>query len=352
MKIIKNKLQRLRRPKEPGAPGRITNETVAEYREKVLAGGRRFKYPMQYARRRLVITTLLISLVSLLFIVMVFWWQLYLVQSTSKLTYRAAQLVPAPVAKIDGQLVRYSDYLMQLRSGLFYLAKEDAVNFSTQDGKRQLGYQKRVALNKVEDNTYVAKLAKERGITVSNQELNAFIDQQLTSRKPPVTRQAYEQVLRDFYDWSFNEYRASVRSQLLRSKVALAIDIAAKKKAEDILGQLKNGADFTALAKSLSDDDTTKQNGGDVGFVPKNSSDPDGLITAAAKMQPGQISDVIQTRNGYYIIKLIESRPDAVRYARIFVALRQLDSQLQQLRSSGKVKEYISVPKDVGTTRQ
>ncbi len=296
--------------------------------------------------------TLLISLMFLLVLALAFWLQLYFVQSTSKLTYRATQLLPAPVAKIDGQLVSYSDYLMQLRSGLHYLNREGVVNFATQDGKRQLNYQKRVALNRAEDNTYVAKLAKERGITVSDKELSDFIDQQLTSRKPPVTRQAYEQVLRDFYDWSFNEYRASVRAQLLRSKVSLSIDSAAKNKANDLLGQLKAGADFAALAKAQSDDDTTKQNGGDVGFVPKNNNDPDGLVAAAAKLQPGQMSEVIQTKNGYYIIKLLELRPDELRYARIYVALRQLDNQLQQLRANNKVNEFVNVPKDVSSLRQ
>ncbi len=38
-------------------PEHITNETVSEYRERILAGGRKFKYPVQYARHRLVIKT-------------------------------------------------------------------------------------------------------------------------------------------------------------------------------------------------------------------------------------------------------------------------------------------------------
>ena len=42
-------------------PTRITNDTVAEHREKVLAGGRKLKYPLQYTRRKLVRNTILIS---------------------------------------------------------------------------------------------------------------------------------------------------------------------------------------------------------------------------------------------------------------------------------------------------
>ena len=35
---------------EPEVPSRITNDTVAKHREQILAGGRRFKYPVQYIK--------------------------------------------------------------------------------------------------------------------------------------------------------------------------------------------------------------------------------------------------------------------------------------------------------------
>ena len=38
--------------KQAKVPPRITNETVAEHREQIIAGGRKFKYPIQYARHR------------------------------------------------------------------------------------------------------------------------------------------------------------------------------------------------------------------------------------------------------------------------------------------------------------
>jgi predicted secreted protein len=74
---------RKRQVTEKSVPSRITNETVAEHRERILAGGRRFKYPMQYARHRLVFTTIVITLVAFLLLLLVGWWQLYSVQNTS-----------------------------------------------------------------------------------------------------------------------------------------------------------------------------------------------------------------------------------------------------------------------------
>lgn len=338
-------------PEQPQRPGRITNETVAEHREQILAGGRRFKYPMQYARNQLVRNTLLIVIGALALLALLLWWQLYPAQNTSKFFYRATQLVPMPVARIDGTFVRYSDYLMELRSALHYLEREDAVNFNSDDGRRQRTYQKRVALNKAEDNAYVQQIAKKRKITVSDKELDDFINQQLTSRKPAVSREQYEQVITDFYDWSFGEYRESVRDQLLRRKVALAIDDTARNKAADLSKQLQAGGDFAALAKAQSDDPSTKALGGEL-TVPKRNDDPDGLIAAAQKLAPNQVSGVIQTRSGYYLIKLLENKEADVRYARIFVDLKELESQLTKLRKDGKVSEYIDVPKDVAPTQR
>lgn len=356
MKQLKNSIKKWRpgkaEPKSP-APGRITNQTVAEHREQILAGGRRFKYPVQYTKNTLVRNSIIITVVALMLLLVLGWWQLYPAQNTSRFAYRLTQMMPVPVASIDGESVRYSDYLMRVRGALHYLETEDSVNLNVGDGKRQRDYQKRQALNTAEDNAYVAKLARERGIKISEKEVDDFINQQLNSRQPVLTIAQFEQnVTRRYYDWSFAEYRQTVRDQLLKRKLSLAIDTAAKDKASRLLNELRGGADFGGIASTQSDDVATKASSGDVNFVPKKNDDPDGLIAAAGRLQPGQVSDVITARDGYYIVKLIENRQDDIRYARIFVRLGELDSRLKQLRKSGKVREYIDVPKNAAPVRQ
>ena len=105
------KLRRFKKKKgseEQETPNRITNETVAEHRERILAGGRRFKYPMQYARHRLVIITIIISVVAVVAIALTTWWQLYPVQNTSTFFYRITRVLPLPV------LDRRPDYCLGL----------------------------------------------------------------------------------------------------------------------------------------------------------------------------------------------------------------------------------------------
>jgi hypothetical protein len=60
MKKLINKLKR--ESKASGTSNKMTAETMEEHRRQVLAEGRRFKYPLQYERHRLVFNTIIIAL--------------------------------------------------------------------------------------------------------------------------------------------------------------------------------------------------------------------------------------------------------------------------------------------------
>lgn len=78
-------------------------------------------------------------------------------------------------------------------------------------------------------------------------------------------------------------------------------DTEARKKAEELLAQIKRGADFAELAKANSDCPSA-QNGGDLGFGQRRSwVGP--FSDAAFALEPGQISDIVKTQFGYHIIK-------------------------------------------------
>ena len=80
-------------------------------------------------------------------------------------------------------------------------------------------------------------------------------------------------------------------------------DAAAKQKAEDLLKQIKSGADFAALAKANSDDPGSKVQGGELGMIQRGVTVPP-FEKAAFGLQPGQTSDVVKTDFGYHILQV------------------------------------------------
>jgi protein-export membrane protein SecD len=85
-----------------------------------------------------------------------------------------------------------------------------------------------------------------------------------------------------------------------------------KSKAEDLLKQIQNGADFSELAKQNSEDPGSKDNGGDLGFVKKGTFVPEfDKVLFDSDLQPGQVyPQVVESQFGFHIIKLLEVRGD------------------------------------------
>lgn len=328
------------RKSTPEVPSRITNETVAEYRERILAGGRRFKYPMQYARNRVVVITTIVTVVSLLLMLLVGWWQLYPAQNTSNFFYRVTSVVPVPVASVDGKSVRYSDYLMYFNSSAHYLEDNQQIDLSTSDGQRQLDYVKRQSLDNAIADAYAAKLADDLDISVSQEQVDQVISDDRNTASGRISQEAYDTSSLSFLGWTPNEYRQVVRSKLILQQVAYAIDDTAQQKQAEAAELLQEEDDFDQVAADM--DGVTA---GTSGLVDQTNRDG-GLSAAAADLEEGEVSSAIQTTtgDGYYFVKLLDKQDEQVNYAFLRIPLQEFDQRLQQLQADDKVTEYISVP--------
>lgn len=145
--------------------------------------------------------------------------------------------------------------------------------------------------------------------------------------------------------WSTGTFKRELRVQLMQQKLAEklqtddSLNEDQKKKAEDFLKQVKDGKDFAEVAKQS--DDPTAAAGGDQGFVKKGELDP-ALESVVFTMQPGQVSEVIKTSNGYAIVKVEEVKSaDEVRIRQILVRTTSLTTFIPEQLKNTDVNIFV-----------
>jgi peptidyl-prolyl cis-trans isomerase SurA len=89
----------------------------------------------------------------------------------------------------------------------------------------------------------------------------------------------------------------------------------AKQKIQMIEARLRQGEDFAMIAQNFSEDPNSAANGGDIGFIPLSALEqahPE-LRKMVMSLQPGQISPIIRTAEGYRILRVISKEPAGQR---------------------------------------
>ncbi|NWF90850.1 MAG: peptidylprolyl isomerase [Ignavibacteriaceae bacterium] len=95
--------------------------------------------------------------------------------------------------------------------------------------------------------------------------------------------------------------------------------------AKSILDSIKNGANFSDMAKKYSEDPGSAAQGGDLGFVKRGVFYPE-FEAAAFTLEANQISDVVESPVGYHIIQMLERRGESIKTRHILIKIK-LDEQ-------------------------
>lgn len=107
----------------------------------------------------------------------------------------------------------------------------------------------------------------------------------------------------------------------------------ARKRAEDLKKRIDAGEDFAMLAKEHSHDDSNAPNGGDLDWFSRGQMVPE-FDEAAFALEPGQVSDVIETDFGFHIIKVEEKRQE------VPTDEAELAARKEQLTADRKAKAW------------
>lgn len=261
----------------------------------------------------------------------------------------------APVAVVNGQAITTQEYQDMVNYRRFTLMTTLGAQLDQPTLVSFLQNQLPTAtLDSMIDQVLIEQKAAEEGIEVTDQEVQEEIERQFgfTGEAPtptapagevitdteaitdtaetvsPMTREEFETAFKNFLEalkaqtgLSEAQYRKILRGELLRDKVrerivadvpatapqvhARHILVETEEEAQAVRERLLNGEDFATVAKEVSTDPGSAQNGGDLGWFGLGRMVPE--FEKVAFNEPiGEISEPVKTQFGYHIIEVLE----------------------------------------------
>ncbi len=245
--------------------------------------------------------------------------------------------------------------------------------FDDEQGQEQLLEFKRSLLSSLIDQVLIRQAAEDRGITVTDAE----IDEQIESIRPQVGGDL-EGALAEA-NMTMEDLRQQLSDQLVHQKLVEDLDTGEeitdaeiesyyeanigqftevasqhaahilfdpddKETAERVLAEVRAGADFAELAEEHSKDPGSAVQGGDLGWSDPSRPYVPEFEAALAELEPGEISDLVETDFGWHIIKVIDAREEGTQPLEDVSSL--IEQMIAQQRSTDVFQAFLAETRD------
>jgi parvulin-like peptidyl-prolyl isomerase len=227
-----------------------------------------------------------------------------------------------------------------------------------EEGQAQLVQVRKNVLNGLIEQAIIEQAAAAEGILVTDEELETTVQDSIAMGEGP---ESFEQWLAD-NDLTMDSFREIQRSQLIATKMiehitawvpttaeqvhARHIRTQDPTRAQALLDELKAGANFASLAQQHSEDQSTAANGGDLGWFPRDVPlMPPSVAEAAFALQPGEISEVVNSEQGHHIITVEAREPNRPLTPEmlLFVQQRAFEEWLAEQWGNATVEPYVEL---------
>ncbi|GED33810.1 peptidyl-prolyl cis-trans isomerase [Brevibacillus centrosporus] len=256
-----------------------------------------------------------------------------------------------PAAVVGGSTISEADYISALkqkfgdqvlqdmvnREVVFQAAKQQGVTVDQAELDQEMA-QIRESYESSSDSEFEQALIKQAGTTVEalRREITYQLLLQALATKDIVIS---DEELLTFYNNHPERYARPMQMRLWQ------IVVATQQEAEQVAAELKQGANFQALAKERSIDSLTSGNGGDMGWLSLGDSRlPDEAQDVVADLETKKISAPMKVKENYVIYQMADRRKaeqqsfeqvkEAIRKELAFAQVESLDEVLDRLRQS------------------
>lgn len=257
-------------------------------------------------------------------------------------------------AMVNGESVPLEDYERQVAryEASMVAAGQDP---QTPEGQNALAQGRQWVLDLMVEQKLISQAAQREGVTVTEEQ----IDETIASLRAEIGDEAFDNWLVQ-ESMSLDEMREQLQQDMLATQMANRIAetvpaqaehvharhivVATQEEAQMVLNQLQAGGDFATLARTYSQDISTRDLGGDLGFFPKGVLTSREVEAAAFALQPGQVSDVVQSELGYHIVQVVERAPDRAVDPENLRLLRDqaVRTWLDGLRASADIQVFVA----------
>jgi len=245
------------------------------------------------------------------------------------------QMKSYPVIKVNNIPVSRSEYQKEFKTMKDQYAIMFGVDFTTTDGKKMLNNVKEETIKSLAQWKIIEAEAKKRGISVSNNEIEAKYKEIQGQFANPLQ---FELALSQ-YGLDPQSFKEQIRKSLITNKLMAEIGkdekvtedemkkyykdniylfenpkqykvsiilIKDEKKAKEVAKEIKDKKiSFADAAKKYSEDTSTKDKGGDLGYITQGDL-PSEVEKATFSLSINQVSNPIKTDKGYYITTITD----------------------------------------------
>lgn len=244
----------------------------------------------------------------------------------------ASIFYPFPMATVGGDLILlkpFSDRLAYLK----FFAKQTQQQLPSESDLRAQ------VINKLVDEAVIRQAANKEGIVVTNEDIDAAYQKIIQDRG---SENDVKTVLSQLYNLNDAEFKRLIPDLLYREKIERMLIERVRVKhillsTESLANKVRGEVDinnFDEKTKQYSEDKTTRDNGGDLGYFDRARAEklaPE-LAKVFFELQPGQISGPVKTQYGYHLVLISE---------RSGKEAKSFDQWVQEKRTQTKIRRFL-----------
>jgi foldase protein PrsA len=258
----------------------------------------------------------------------------------------------ALAALVNGQPISRQEYEKQVAQVEAFFIQE-GLDLESAEGSERLAQARRQVLEQMIDQELIRQAAEGMGVSIADSQLESslqdIIDQSGGREEFDHSLQAMNTTYEDFRQMLLDQLLSeAVYSEVTESISSTAeqahvrhILVTTRERAEEVLVRLQAGEDFAFLAGEYSEDISTRETGGDVGFFPRGVMPPE-VEEVAFSLETGEVSGIVESQFGFHIVQVLE-RGEREISVEVFENLRQQDFMqwLEAQRESSTIERFV-----------